>query len=241
MKASWQTTGIGMVLSLLIGMGGSLAWSAKKKEQPEFQAPLVTQPRSQLSALGTIAPRGRIRHVAAPSSFSRIGRLLAEEGEHVTQGQVLAYSDDHKLRASELRQAEAQVAIAQSKLDQLIAGPDPHEVQALAVALSSTRESQQQKKRELERATGLVKSNSISQEEFEDKKYRVVLATFAVQELEAKYLLLKSQNSPPPSTASSCGFMAARGNVPEKRAFLNWATRARCRSSLKSMRRMLTG
>jgi HlyD family secretion protein len=142
--------------------------------------------------LGTIAPRGKIRHVAAPSNFSRVGCLLVEEGDQVTQGQVLAYSDDHKLRIAELEQAEAQICIAQSKLDKLRAGPDSHEVNALAASLSSAIESGKQRRREFERASTLAKSNSVSQVELEDAGLGVTLASFSIQELEAKQKLLQS-------------------------------------------------
>jgi HlyD family secretion protein len=192
MKASWRKTAIVMMLSLFAGVGGSYAWSTKNNQASDIEPQVVSVRPSHVSALGTIAPRGRIRHVAAPSSFSRIGQLLVDEGDRVTRGQVLAHLDDHKLRISELEHAEAQVCIAQSKLDKLLAGPDPHEVAALAASLSSAIESHEQRKRELERASVLAKSNSVSQEEFEDVRLRVALSSFSIHELEAKKKLLQS-------------------------------------------------
>jgi HlyD family secretion protein len=199
MKLSWQTTVIGMLLSMIVGIGGSLAWAQRQSqsrpvvvESPTILLPTKVARSPHVSALGTIAPRGRIRHVAAPSSFSRVGRLMVDEGDQVTPGQVLAHSDDHGLRASELQQAQSQVQIAQSKLDRLLAGPDPYEVNVLAVSLSSAAESYQQRERELERATALAKNDSVSRQELEDAKLRVSLAKFAVQELEAKQRLLES-------------------------------------------------
>ncbi len=192
MKASWRGTRIGIVLSLVAGLGFSLVWPNKKNQTSNIDATHVSARPAHVSALGTIAPRGRIRHVAAPSSFSRVGRLFVEEGDRVTQGQVLAHSDDYRLRQSELEQAEAQVCIAQAKLEKLLAGPDPHEVSALDASLSSQLESREQRKREFDRATTLAKSNSISQEELEDSRLRVVQANYLVQELEAKQKLLQS-------------------------------------------------
>jgi HlyD family secretion protein len=192
MKANWHITAIGMVLSLVLGIGGAFAWSTKKKQTSDIESTVASVRPAHVSALGTIAPQGRIRHVAAPSSFSRIGHLLVNEGDRVNRGQVLAYSDDHKLRISELAQADSQVCIAQSKLDRLLAGPDPHEVNALAASLSSAIESREQRKRELERASTLARSNSVSQVEFEDAQLRVTLSNFSIQELEAKKKLLQS-------------------------------------------------
>lgn len=117
---------------------------------------------------------------------------MVKEGDPVDRGQVLAYLDDYKLRLSELEQAEAQVLIAQSKLDKLLAGPDPHEVQAIAATLQSARESLEQSKKELDRANTLTKSNSVSLEELEDRRLRFTKANFSVQEIEAKKKLLES-------------------------------------------------
>ncbi len=58
--------------------------------------------------------------------------------------------------------------------------------------MNSALESREQRKRELERAATLAKSNSISQEELESTKLRSTLATWAVQEIESKQKLLKS-------------------------------------------------
>ncbi len=194
MKASWRITGMGMLLSLVVGIGGSLAWPRSKTDnsKSDIEHTIVAARLTHVSALGTIAPRGKIRHVAAPSSFSRVGRLMVEEGDRVTRGQILAHSDDHQLRVSELEQAESQVCIAQTKLEKLLAGPDPHEVNALAASISSAQESLEQRKRELERTSMLAKSNSISQEELEDSRLRMTVATLAIQELEAKQRLLQS-------------------------------------------------
>jgi HlyD family secretion protein len=196
MKASWRITGIGMMLSLVLGIGGSLAWSKSKSKSGnsklDTEHTVVAARPTHVSALGTIAPRGRIRHVAAPSNFSRVGRLMVDEGDRVTRGQLLAHSDDHQLRVSELEQAETQVCIAQSKLDKLLAGPDLHEVNVLAASISSAKESLEQRNREYGRASMLAKSNSISQEELEDTRLRVTVATLAIQELEAKQSLLQS-------------------------------------------------
>ncbi len=145
-----------------------------------------------VSALGTIAPQGRIRHIAPSTSFSRVGRLHVKEGDQVQQGQIIAHSDDYELRVSELQQAEAQVAIAQSKLDKLLAGPDTHQVHALNATLQSMIASSEQRKKELERARALAKSNAIAQEELEDAHLRLTVAEYSVAELRANRELLNS-------------------------------------------------
>lgn len=192
MKTRWQRVGVGLFIVACGGLVLASLQRPKQNEIAESASRFVSVKPSQISALGTIAPRGRIRHVAAPSSFSRVGRLLVDEGDKVSAGQVIAYADDRELRNTELEQARAQVTIAESKLAKLLAGPDPHEVNALSAALTSAIESCEQRKRELARANELIKSKSISQEEFEDAKLRVTLATLATHELQAKQKLLLS-------------------------------------------------
>ena len=192
MKVNWRLVSLVLILAACFGGAMTFAWRTKRSENRESASKLVSLRPAQVSALGTIAPRGRIRHVAAPSSFSRVGRLLVDEGDKVVAGQVIAYADDRELRSTELEQAKAQVTIAESKLAKLLAGPDPHEVSALSAALNSAIESCEQRKRELARASELIKSKSISQEEFEDSKLQVTLATLAIRELEAKQNLLLS-------------------------------------------------
>ncbi len=192
MKASWRIRGIGMILLLVVGIYGLLAWVTPQSPATSVDPQVASARPSHVSALGTITPRGRIRHVAAPSNFSRVGRLLVEEGDRVTQGQVIAQADDHRLRMLELEHAELQVSIAQSKLDKLLAGPDPHEVNALAASLRSATETREKRKKEFERASRLAEANAMSQEELDDTRLRVTEATFSVQELEAKTMLLQS-------------------------------------------------
>ncbi len=65
MKASWRGARIGIVLSLVAGLGFSLFWPNKKNQTSKIDATHVSVRPAHVSALGTIAPRGRIRHVAA--------------------------------------------------------------------------------------------------------------------------------------------------------------------------------
>jgi HlyD family secretion protein len=191
MNRSRLSTLLGILVFAWIALGSTIVWSRKPKA-PMASSPADALRSTSISALGTIAPRGKIRHVAAPSSFSRVGDLFVNEGDSVTQGQVLAYSDDRRLRLSELEQATAQVEIAQSKLDRFLAGPDPHEVDALVAALTAAVESRDQRKREFDRASILAQSRSISEEELEGTRLRWNLANWAVSELQSKRQLLQS-------------------------------------------------
>jgi HlyD family secretion protein len=192
MKIRWRLVSVGLVLTLCAASFTTVALQTTRNENRKSTSKLVSLRSAQISALGTISPRGRIRHVAAPANFSRVGRLLVDEGQSIIAGQVIAHADDREIRLAELQHASAQVSIAQSKLDKLRAGPDPHELHVLDATLLSARESFEQRQREFSRSSDLLKTNSISLGEFEDSKLRRTLATLAIQELEAKRKLLTS-------------------------------------------------
>ncbi len=75
MKIKWQRVGVGLFIVACVGLVLASLQRPKQNEIAESASRFVSVKPSQISALGTIAPRGRIRHVAAPSSFSRVGPI----------------------------------------------------------------------------------------------------------------------------------------------------------------------
>ncbi len=189
MKTSWRLTGIILVAVMVVGWSFVFARSYNPfEEHSKVLSQSEALPKHNISALGTIAPRGRIRRLAASSSFARVGALFVEEGDWVVEGQRLAYADDHKLKALELEQAKANVEIAQSKLQQFLAGADPHEVKAIEASLAASIETREQRKREWDRVQVLARNKTLSQEEIENAKLRWSVATWTVREMEAKQM-----------------------------------------------------
>ncbi len=182
----------------MMAIGGLIAagwWqSMAATTAPGSSAAAISQQRlrTHVSALGTLAPCGRTRNIAAPASFTRVGQLLVEEGDFVVENQTLAIADDHRLRVSELEYARAQVAIAQYKLDKALAGPDPSEVAALRASLESSMQSHEQRQRDWERLTRLASTQSVSASEEEEARLRLSVASKAVEEIKAKLQLLKT-------------------------------------------------
>lgn len=101
---------------------------------------------ARISASGEVIP---IRTVnLSPKTAGKIAQLLVDQGDSVTQGQVVARMESQDVEA-ELNQARARVAEAQAKLDQLRAGTRVEEIRQAEAEVERARG-------EIRRVEGLV-------------------------------------------------------------------------------------
>jgi HlyD family secretion protein len=93
-------------------------------------APLPTT----IAALGRLEPEAEVIQLAPPTALEndRILELRVKEGTSVKAGEVIAVLDSRDRLQDELRQAQAQVRIAEAKLAQIKAGAKSGEIAAQA-------------------------------------------------------------------------------------------------------------
>ena len=105
-----------LALVLLAGLGSRL-WQQRQQKQVEARKAVTLLPR-QVSALGRIEPLGGISQVSVPSSLSndRVREILVKEGQEVRKGQPLAVLESIDTLESSVRQSEAEIRVAESKL-----------------------------------------------------------------------------------------------------------------------------
>jgi HlyD family secretion protein len=105
-----------LALVLLAGLGSRL-WQQRQQKQVEARKAVPLLPR-QVSALGRIEPLGGISQVSVPSSLSndRVREILVKEGQEVRKGQPLAVLESIDTLESSVRQSEAEIRVAESKL-----------------------------------------------------------------------------------------------------------------------------
>ena len=102
---------------LSLGVGGTLWWISQRSSQPEPSASVET-PESQaveaVAALGQLEPAGEVRRLAAPSvgvvGAPRLARVLVEEGDPISVGQVLAEFDNRPEIQADLDDVDAQLS-----------------------------------------------------------------------------------------------------------------------------------
>ena len=115
-RGPWQLVAALIALVLLAGLGSRL-WQQRQQKQVEARKAVPLLPR-QVSALGRIEPLGGISQVSVPSSLSndRVREILVKEGQEVRKGQPLAVLESIDTLESSVRQSEAEIRVAESKL-----------------------------------------------------------------------------------------------------------------------------
>ncbi len=168
-----------------------------------------------ITANGTVEAERSIN--LSPKNSGIVKTLLVEEGDRVTQGQVIALMDDSNLRG-ELVQMQGQLAQQQANLDRLIAGERPEEIaraeaqlaeaeanlmdlrsgnrdQEIAQAearLTRTKTTLEQREKTLERYEILYGEGAISLEEVDQRRADKSVAAADVREAEESLALQKA-------------------------------------------------
>ena len=115
------------LLSLVVvslAAGGTLWWISQRSSSPD-PTPVAAAPQRKaaeaVAALGQLEPAGEIRRLAAPragvAGAPRLAKVLVEEGDPITVGQVLAEFENRADLLADLEELDAQLA---SLRDQIV-------------------------------------------------------------------------------------------------------------------------
>lgn len=119
---------------------------------------------------GRVEPRGGVIVVAATPSLGRtpvIDRLLVKEGQMVVSGQVIAILQSLADLESAVKQADARVAVAESRIAQLEAGARRGDVLALKSDLARLEIESNAARAELNRKEALARKDFVPQVQVE--------------------------------------------------------------------------
>ncbi len=151
----------------------------------------------------------------ATKTPGRIREILVDEGDFVTEGQVLARMDTDQLQAQR-RQAQAQLERATIGVETANSLVTQREAERkAAVAVVAQRKAQlDQAERKLARSAALVKNNTVSEQVYDDDRAAAEAARAAVSAAEAQ------------QAASEAGINAAKALVVDARAAVDAARAA---------------
>jgi HlyD family secretion protein len=125
---------VGGVLLGVVGVSGVVylatqthATSSNEQMLAELTVPVESQPLTvRIRASGTVQPV-RTVNISPRTSGDILQELYVEQGDRVEQGQIIARMKSDSV-AAELTQAQAQVAQAQSNLNELLNGNRPEDI-----------------------------------------------------------------------------------------------------------------
>jgi multidrug efflux pump subunit AcrA (membrane-fusion protein) len=111
---------LALPLLLLLLAGGAVAIYQVEKRSPKPATPTVLS--SYVAAEGKVeAMPGYDINLGTGELNAKVARILVREGDTVTAGQLVAVLDNADLRA-QAQAAERQLAVAQSRLNEVLAG-----------------------------------------------------------------------------------------------------------------------
>ena len=155
-----------LIIALIVLSSGVLGFTAyyaiTKAGIASQPAPTITAtPKAPpaISSLGRLEPQGELVKVAPPSALgsSRIAKLLVKESDTVQQDQVIAVLDSFDRAQAAVKQAESQVEVRQSILDQVKAGSKTGDIEAQKAAMMSRKANLARWQNELEIANSDLK------------------------------------------------------------------------------------
>ncbi|MBD2461272.1 efflux RND transporter periplasmic adaptor subunit [Oscillatoria sp. FACHB-1407] len=163
-KARWV---VGILSLMLIAGGGYVAYRQLASSQPQThqRPPVVPVEHTDLtitvSANGTIEPKQVVN--VSPKTAGIVNRLLVEEGDLVTEGQIIAYMDDSDLQG-QLTQARGQLAAAEANLQKMLAGNRAEETAQAQARFTSAQANLRQAEDDLSRNQELYTAGAISRQ-----------------------------------------------------------------------------
>ncbi len=167
-------------LVLATGCGGGT-----DDAQPQKKAPLVTVETvtageivRSLELTGEVVPIEAIQ--ISSTVEGPIGFLPWREGDRVEAGQKLVEIDREMYRA-ELKAAEAALAVAQAKLNDLNAGTRPEEIDKARQSVREAEQSAEFEKSDLDRIVQLVETGALPGEDVEKARVKQTAAEAKLQ------------------------------------------------------------
>jgi HlyD family secretion protein len=119
-----------------LAIGGISVYTVMKLQataNEKQKTPVAVQPVVKtVTALGRLEPKGEVIKLSAPSSNegNRVEQLLVKEGDRIKAGQVIAIMDNRDRLQATLGEAQKQVQVAKSRLNQVKAGAKQGELGA---------------------------------------------------------------------------------------------------------------
>jgi multidrug efflux pump subunit AcrA (membrane-fusion protein) len=159
----------------------------EKTYNVQVQAAEKKSLRPFVEAIGTLYPYDEV--TVSTEVDGILNDLKAEEGTKVAKGMLLALIDDTDYLL-EVKRAEATVEAADSRLQQLVTGARPQEIQLAKAEVDQTLADMEKRKADRERAKKLYEGQYISAQDWDAARtaYEVAVATH--QKTKENYALV---------------------------------------------------
>jgi HlyD family secretion protein len=198
-----------LVLVLLVAAAAGASWILLRTEGPD----------TAILAAGTVEAR------EADLGFRTAGRIeliSVDEGDRISEGQLLAVLDQRELSAA-LAVAKAQAAAASATLEELTEGFRSEEIEQARAVVRAAERRRLDARRDLERARNLYEDGAISEQALDDRETAATVAESELQVASERLRLLESGTRSERISAQRAALAASEAETERVEALLEYA------------------
>jgi HlyD family secretion protein len=206
-------------LLLLLLAVGAVAIFQFEKRSPAPAAPAISD--------GYVAAEGKVEampgfdiNLGTGELNGKVARILVQEGDKVSPGQLVAVLDNADLRA-QAQAAERQLEVAQSRLKEVLAGARREEIMQAAAALAGANAGQQEAEHLYQRYKDLRAQGMVSPAALDERERALKEAQARVDEAIQQHELLKEGPRPETVKLSRAQVTLARAELEHSRQLLD--------------------
>jgi HlyD family secretion protein len=197
------------VLALILAIAAGASWLLLRAEGPD----------AAILAAGTVEAR------ESDLGFRTAGRIeliSVDEGDRISEGQLLALLDQQELAAA-LSVARARAEAAGATLEELTEGFRSEEIEQARAALRAAERRRLDATRDLERATSLYENGAISEQALDDRETVATVTESEMQGASERLRLLESGTRSERISAQRAALAASEAEVERVEALLEHA------------------
>lgn len=180
---------IGLPVLVLSTVGAVYSVFSREHGPTSAEAISAPSPRAAVSCLGRIEPKDGVIRVAAPYFESRpalVRTVIVKEGDSVKAGQALVVLDGSAKLKAAAAYADAQVAVARRRLEQVKAGAKPDDVAAQQSEVSREEAEFEYARAEYQRYQRLYETHDVSAADVDEKRTRMETLSRDLESSEAR-------------------------------------------------------
>jgi len=197
------------ILALLLAIAAGGSWLLLREEAPG----------TAILAAGTVEAR------EADLGFRTTGRIeliSVDEGDRISEGQLLAVLDQQELAAA-LAAARARAEAAGATLEELTEGFRSEEIEQARAVLRAAERRRLDATRDLERAKNLYEDGAISEQALDDRETVATVAESEMQGASERLRLLESGTRSERISAQRASLAASEAEAERVEALLEYA------------------
>ncbi len=209
------------ILPLLLVVLAVSAWAIFQYEKRTPTPAIATVAADYVAAEGKVETMpGYDINLGTGELNGKVARILVQEGDKVSPGQLVAVLDNADLSA-QAQAAERGLAVAQSRLKEVLAGARREEIMQAAAALEGATAGEQEAERLYRRYKELRAKGMVSPAALDERERVLKEAQASVEEATQQHELLKAGPRPETVKLSRDQVTLARAELEHSRKLLD--------------------